>query len=560
MFIPATPEEVREMKWDALDVILVSGDAYIDSPYIGASVIGHVLMDAGYRVGIIAQPDIHSGQDINRLGEPELFWGVTAGCMDSLISNYTSSKKRRKKDDLTPGGENNMRPNRASIVYTGLIRRYFKKTVPIVLGGMEASLRRIVHFDHWSNGLRRSLLFDAKADLLIYGMGERSVLELAQALKSNGEYREIRGLCFKSDTFPEEFLALPSWEEVSGDKTKFIKMFLLFYKNQKPETAKGLYQQHDRRYLICNPPAFSLSPQELDRIYELPYEQDLHPLDKKKGPVLALDTIRFSITTHRGCYGECHFCSIPVHQGNRIISRTEESIIREAGRYAKHPAFRGIIRDVGGPTANMYHIECTQQKSSGACQNKRCLYPTVCPNLKPDHRAQIHLLERLRKMTHIKKAFVASGLRHDLILDDIRSGEEYLKQILAHHTSGQLKVAPEHSEDEVLQLMGKPENTFLLKFKSLFERLNRTLKKKQYLTYYFIAAHPGCSIRHMIELKKFSRTHLRLKPEQVQVFTPGPSTHSTLMFYTGLNPFNNEEIVVEREMGKMEKQKKIITG
>jgi uncharacterized radical SAM protein YgiQ len=560
LFIPATVEEFRAMKWDALDVILVSGDAYIDSPYIGVSVIGHVLMDAGYRVGIIAQPDIHSGRDITRLGEPELFWGVTAGCMDSLIANHTSSKKKRREDDLTPGGVNNLRPNRASIVYTGLIRRFFKDTVPIVLGGMEASLRRIAHFDHWSNGLRRSLLFDAKADLLVYGMGERSVLELAQSLKNNQEYRKIPGLCFKSDVFPEDYQALPSWEEVSGDKTKFIEMFHRFYQNQEPETARGLYQQHDQKFLVCNPPSLSLSPQELDRINELPYEQDLHPFDKQKGAVRALDTIRFSITTHRGCYGECHFCSIPVHQGNRVISRTEESIIREAQRFAGHPDFKGIIRDVGGPTANMYDIECSQKTASGVCRNKRCLYPSVCNNLKPDHRAQIRLLARLRKMTHIKKVFVASGLRHDLLLADTRSGEDYLKQILAHHTSGQLKVAPEHSEDEVLRLMGKPENKFLLTFKSLFDRLNRNLKKRQYLTYYFIAAHPGCTMRHMLELKKFSRHHLRLKPEQVQVFTPSPSTYSTLMFYTGVNPFNNEDIFVEREMGKMEKQKKSITN
>lgn len=560
MFIPATSEEVRAMKWDALDVILVTGDAYIDSPYIGASVIGHVLMDAGFRVGMIAQPDIQSAHDITRLGEPELFWGVTAGCMDSLISNFTSLKKRRKEDDLTPGGENNMRPNRASIVYTGLIRRFFKKTVPIVLGGMEASLRRIVHFDHWSNGLRRSLLFDAKADLLIYGMGERSVLELAQALKNRLEYRGIRGLCFKSDTFPEDYLDLPSWEQVSGDKSKFIEMFHRFYQNQEPETGRGLYQQHDRKYLICNPPALSLTTQELDRINELPYEQDLHPLDRKKGPVRALETIRFSISTHRGCYGGCHFCSIPVHQGNRVISRSEESIIREANRFAVHPLFKGIIRDVGGPTANMYGIECSQKATPAVCRNKRCLYPSVCVNLKADHRAQIRLLGRLRKVTHIRNVFVASGIRHDLVLDDIRSGEEYLKQILAHHTSGQLKVAPEHSEDEVLRLMGKPENAFLLKFKNLFDRINGSLKKKQYLTYYFIAAHPGCSMKHMMELKRFSRRHLRLKPEQVQVFTPGPSTYSTLMFYTGVNPFNGEEIFVEREMGRMEKQKKSITN
>jgi uncharacterized radical SAM protein YgiQ len=560
MYIPATIEEVKARKWDALDVILVTGDAYIDSPYIGVSVIGHVLMDAGYRVGIIAQPDVQSERDITRLGEPELFWGVTAGCMDSLISNYTSTKKRRKEDDLTPGGENNMRPNRASIVYTGLIRQFFKKTASIVLGGMEASLRRVAHFDHWSNGLRRSLLFDAKADLLIYGMAERSVLELAGTLKENGDYRTIRGLCFKSDTVPEDYLALPSWKEVSEDKAKFTEMFHRFYRNQDPETARGLYQKHDQKYLINNPPSFSLSPRELDRVYELPYEQDLHPVDKKKGHVRAMETIRFSITTHRGCFGECHFCSIPAHQGRKVVSRTEASILREASRFADHPRFKGVIRDVGGPTANMFGIQCRQSNTAGCCPDKRCLYPKVCPALKPDHSFQIRVLDRLRQLPHVRKVFIASGLRHDLITGDLHSGEEYLKRVIRHHSSGQLKVAPEHSEDDVLRLMGKPGNRVLLKFKDLFDRLNRTLRKKQYLTYYFIAAHPGCSMRHMIELKKFARNVLRMKPEQVQIFTPSPSTYSTLMFYTGLNPFGNEKIVVEREMGKMEKQKKSITG
>ncbi len=560
MFIPATREEVQKLNWDTLDIILVTGDAYIDTPYMGISVIGHVLMDAGFRVGIIAQPDIHSGRDITRLGEPRLFWGVTAGSMDSLVSNYTASKKRRQKDDLTPGGENNLRPNRASIVYTGLVRRFFKKTVPIVLGGIEASLRRIVHYDHWSNSLKRSILFDAKADMIIYGMGERAVLQLAESLKNKKAYNGIQGLCYASDHFRKDYLALPSWQEVNQDKEKFTEMFHLFYRNNDSLNAKGLFQAHDQKYLICNPPSLPLSSQELDRIYEFPYERDLHPLDKKKGKVRALETIRFSITTHRGCYGECHFCSIPVHQGNRVISRSEGSIIREVRRFTEHPRFRGVIRDVGGPTANMYAIECEKNSGSNPCRNKPCLYPAVCSNLKPDHRAQIRLLARIQKMKHIKNVFVASGIRYDLVLADTRSGEEYLKQILKYHTSGQLKVAPEHSEDEVLRLMGKPANKGLDEFKKLFNQLNRKTGKKQYLTYYFIAAHPGCNMKHMHDLRNYTLKKLRLKPEQVQIFTPSPSTYSTLMFYTGTNPFTGEDIFVERELGRMEKQKKLITG
>jgi uncharacterized radical SAM protein YgiQ len=560
MFIPATIEEVRAKKWDALDVILVTGDAYIDSPYIGVSVIGQVLMDAGYRVGIIAQPDVQSERDITRLGEPELFWGVTAGCMDSLISNYTSAKKRRNEDDLTPGGENNMRPNRASIVYTGLIRRFFKNTVPIVLGGMESSLRRIVHYDHWSNNLRRSILFDAKADLILYAMAERSVLELAEALRQGREFRMIRGLCYAADSYPEDFVELPPWDEVRDDSGKFTEMFHLFYRNQDPVSGKGLYQDHGPKYLICNPPPLPLSSRELDRIYELPYEQEVHPLDRQKGSVRALDTIRFSITTHRGCYGECHFCSIPVHQGRQVVSRTEGSIVREAIGFADHPRFKGIIRDVGGPTANMFGIECRMKNVQGRCHDKRCLFPRVCPALKPDHGSQMRLLDRLRELSHVREVFVASGLRHDLITADVLSGEEYLRKVIRHHSSGQIKVAPEHSQDEVLRLMGKPGNRVLLKFKDMFDQLNRSLKKKQYLTYYFIAAHPGCAIGHMQELKIFSRRYLKLRPLKVQIFTPSPSTYSTLMYYTGINPFTGEKIFVEREMGRMEKQKRILTG
>jgi uncharacterized radical SAM protein YgiQ len=560
LFIPAIREEVQKLNWDSLDIILVTGDAYIDSPYMGVSVIGQVLMDAGFRVGIIAQPDIHSGRDITRLGEPRLFWGVTAGSMDSLVSNYTASKKRRKKDDLTPGGENNLRPNRASIVYTGLIRRFFKKTVPIVLGGIEASLRRIVHYDHWSNSLRRSILLDAKADMIIYGMGERAVLELADSLKNKKATSGIRGLCYASDHFRKDYLALPSWQEVNQDKEKFTEMFHLFYRNNDPLTARGLFQAHDQKYLICNPPSLPLTPGELDHIHELAYEWDLHPLDKKKGKVRALETIRFSVTTHRGCSGECHFCSIPVHQGNRVISRSEASIIREVSRMARHPGFKGIIRDVGGPTANLYGSKCDKYSVSGHCEKKRCLFPGICSSLRLGHRVQIRLLDRLRKMRNIKKVFVASGLRYDLVLADNRSGVEYLKQVLNYHTSGQLKIAPEHSEDDVLRLMGKPANKGLDEFKKLFDQLNRKTGKKQYLTYYFIAAHPGCTMKHMHDLRNYTLKKLRLKPEQVQIFTPSPSTYSTLMFYTGMDPFSGEKIFVEREMGKMEKQKKIITG
>lgn len=559
MFIPATREEMQKQKWDQPDIILVTGDAYIDSPYMGISVIGQVLIDAGYRVGIIAQPDIHSKKDITRLGAPKLFWGVTAGCMDSMVANFTASKKRRNKDDLTPGGVNNLRPNRSSIVYTGLIRRFFKPpTVPIVLGGLEASLRRIAHYDHWSNSLRRSLLLDAKANLIVYGMGEKAVLALAYALKNQEDYKNIKGICYLSDYPKEGYLALPAWEKVTEKKDQFMEMFDRFYQNNDPGRARGLFQAYGNKYLICNPPMLPLTSQELDHVYDLPYERKLHPLDQIKGKVRAMETIRFSITTHRGCYGECHFCSIAVHQGNRVISRSEESILREVNRLLKDPDFKGVILDVGGPTANMYKTGC-KKFPMGRCTKKRCLYPVICKHLRFNHRPLIRLLSRIRNKKNIKKVFVASGIRYDLIIADKQSGQEYLEQIVNHHTSGQLKIAPEHSLNDLLQLMGKPDNQSLEEFKRLFDRLNQETKKKQYLTYYFIAAHPGCSMKHMDHLRDFALKKLHLRPEQVQIFTPSPSTYSTLMFYTGINPFTREKIFVEREMGKMEKQKKHIT-
>ena len=358
MFIPTTKQEIQKLGWTSLDVILISGDSYIDSPYIGISVIGHILLDTGFRVGIIAQPDINSPEDITRLGEPQLFWGITAGSIDSMVSNYTASLKKRKNDDYTPGGINNRRPDRATIVYTNLIRRYFKQTKPIVLGGMEASLRRIAHYDYWSDNIRRSILFDSKADYLLYGMADLSIVEFANHLKHEQDPKSIRGLCYVSKDLVPDYLTINSYEEISSDKKAYIDCFHTFYKNNDALTAKGLQQAHGDRYLIQNPPAFPLSQKDLDRIYDLPFERKQHPYYETLGKVKALETIRFSISTHRGCYGECNFCAIAVHEGRTIQSRSKESILREVDEMTKIPEFKGIIQDLGGPTANMYGYEC----------------------------------------------------------------------------------------------------------------------------------------------------------------------------------------------------------
>ena len=505
MFIPTTQQELKELGWRSLDVILITGDSYIDSSYIGIEVIGHVLLDAGYRVGIIAQPDIMTENDITRLGEPLLFWGVTAGSMDSMVSNYTASLKKRKHDDYTPGDINNRRPDRATIVYTNLIRRYFKQTKPIVLGGMEASLRRIAHYDYWSDKIRRALIFDAKADYLIYGMADNSILEFANHLKSNQDPTSIRGLSYISKEPVPGYLEINSFEKVLDDKLAYLDSFDVFYKNNDPITAKGLMQAHGDRYLIQNPPAFPLTQNELDHVYNLPFERKQHPYYEKQGKVKALETIRFSISTHRGCYGECNFCAIAVHEGRTIQSRSKDSILKEVEEISKIPEFKGIIQDLGGPTANMYGFECAKKIKSGACLDRRCISPEICSALRPNHQPQIDLLKAVRSHPMVRKVFVASGIRYDLVLNDRRYGKEYLEEILAHHVSGQLKIAPEHTDDNILQLMGKPDAKTLLEFKKQVDQINQKLGKKQFITYYFIAAYPGCTDR---EMKQIGRAHV----------------------------------------------------
>jgi uncharacterized radical SAM protein YgiQ len=555
MFLPTTSEELQQLGWDRLDVVLVTGDSYIDSPYVGVSVIGKVLVQAGYRVGIIAQPDIHSDNDIGRLGQPLLFWGITGGCIDSMVANYTPIGKRRKTDDYTPGGRNHLRPDRAVIAYANLIRRYFKPTAPIVLGGIEASLRRVAHYDYWSDSIRRSLLFDAKADILVYGMAEKTVVLLAAHLKSKMNFHDLPGLCFISDEIPAGYIELPAYPIVAVDKQAFIDMFKAFYHNTDPLSAKGLAQRQDTRFLIQNPPSPHLTQQELDAVHDLPYEHGQHPHYQKQGPVAALDTIKFSILTHRGCYGECNFCAIGVHQGRTVQWRSEASILAEAKRMSEHPDFKGHIQDVGGPTANMFGFECKKKLRIGVCRDRRCLFPKICDQLKVRHGRQIELLKKIGAIKGIKKAFVRSGIRYDLILHDTLKGRDYLKEIIHHHISGQLKVAPEHCQKNVLKYMGKPNIGNLLSFKKMFDEISGSTDKKQYLTYYMIAAHPGCTFQDMEALSAFSREKLHMTPEQIQIFTPTPSTYSSLMYWTQMDPDSFRPLFVEKNPKNKEKQK-----
>ena len=559
MFLPTTMEEVKKLGWGDLDVILISGDTYIDSSYNGSAVIGKWLLKHGFKVGIIAQPDINSDLDIKRLGVPRLYWAISGGCVDSMVANYTATKKKRKQDDFTPGGENIKRPDRAVIAYTNLIKRFFKNyNIPIVISGIESSLRRITHYDYWSNSLRRPIIFDAKADILSYGMGEKSMLALARALKGGREWRNIRGLCYISKDKNESYLELPSYEECVADKFKFIDAFNNFYINCDPITAKGLYQKCGDRYLIQNPPSENFTSDELDEIYSMDFEREVHPYYKKMGNVRALDTIKNSVTTHRGCYGECNFCAIAIHQGRTVVSRSEDSIVEEIKEIASAPKFKGYISDVGGPTANMYQVECTKKLKLGACPDRRCLYPKKCPALKIDHSKQIDLLKRLKKIDKIKKIFIASGIRYDMILDDSKCGQIYLEELVKDHVSGQMKIAPEHTEDKVLSLMGKDGKAPLKEFKNRFYKINEKYGLKQFLTYYLIAAHPGCDEKDMLDLKKFASAELKVNPEQVQIFTPTPSTYSTLMYYTEINPFTGKKMFVEKDNGRKQRQKDIV--
>lgn len=560
-FLPTTPQELKELGWDRCDVILISGDAYVDSPYIGVAVVGRILQSIGFRVGIIAQPELKSDIDIKRLGEPRLFWGVSGGSVDSMVANYTASKKFRKSDDYTPGGVNNRRPDRAVLAYTNLIKQYFKNTVPIVLGGIEASLRRITHYDYWDDKLRKPILFDSKADYLIYGMGENAIKELAFALDKEKSPKDIRGICYISNEPKEDFLQLPSHDECLKNKEKYIDLFDMFYDNNDPLSARGLCQKVDSRYFIQNPPCHYLNEPQMDKLSALPYTRKPHPYYAKDGKIKCLETIGYSITTHHGCWGECNFCAIGVHQGRTIRTRSEKSIINEVISYTKDVNFKGIINDLGGASANMYGYECDKKINHGTCTHQRCVdHKRLCRQMKVDHSRLINLMRSVRKIRGVKKAFVQSGIRYDIIAKDKEHGETYLKELVNHHISGQMKIAPEHTEDRVLALMGKPGKQSLIEFKKLFDKVNGIKENKKYLTYYLIAAHPGCDIKDMKNLKNFTTHELRINPEQAQIFTPTPGTYSAVMYYTGLDPKSKKPIFVEKNMTKKEEQKAIVVA
>ena len=556
MFLPISMEEVKSLGWDYIDVILVTGDAYIDSPFSGTAVIGKYLLKHGFRTAVISQPEIDSDKDITVFGEPRLFWGISAGCVDSMVANYTATGKPRKMCDFTPNGINNKRPDRASIVYTGLIRRFFKNTKPIVLGGIEASLRRIAHYDFKTDKVRRSILFDAKADYIIYGMGEVPVLEFARALQNNEDVKNIKGLCYISKELCDDALILPSFDEASTDKNKFHQMFKIFSDNSEAQSAKKLAQKTGDRYLIQNPPAY-YDDEILDEVSDISFERAVHP--KINGKVKALETIKTSVISHRGCFGGCSFCAIAVHQGRRVISRSESSIIKEVESITQMKGFNGIISDLGGPTGNMYMMKCKKMEKLGACTHKSCLYPNVCASMNIDHKPILNLLEKVGSIKGVKKVFATSGIRADLAVNDKLNGQNYIAEIAKNHVSGQLKMAPESADSKVLKAMKKPDNKSFLEFCRIYKEYSKKFHKNQFISCYFIAAHPGENEKEAQNTHNFIEKYLDFSPEQVQIFTPTPSTWATCAYYTGLDEDGNK-IYVEKQLSKKEKYKSIIMG
>ncbi len=556
MFLPISMEEVKSLGWDYIDVILVTGDTYIDSPFSGTAVIGKYLLKHGFRTAVISQPEIDSDKDITVFGEPRLFWGISAGCVDSMVANYTATGKPRKMCDFTPNGINNKRPDRASIVYTGLIRRFFKNTKPIVLGGIEASLRRIAHYDFKTDKVRRSILFDAKADYIIYGMGEVPVLEFARALQNNEDVKNIKGLCYISKELCDDALILPSFDEASTDKNKFHQMFKIFSDNSEAQSAKKLAQKTGDRYLIQNPPAY-YDDEILDEVSDISFERAVHP--KINGKVKALETIKTSVISHRGCFGGCSFCAIAVHQGRRVISRSISSIIKEVESITQMKGFNGIISDLGGPTGNMYMMKCKKMEKLGACTHKSCLYPNVCASMNIDHKPILNLLEKVGSIKGVKKVFATSGIRADLAVNDKLNGQNYIAEIAKNHVSGQLKMAPESADSKVLKAMKKPDNKSFLEFCRIYKEYSKKFHKNQFISCYFIAAHPGENEKEAQNTHNFIEKYLDFSPEQVQIFTPTPSTWATCAYYTGLDEDGNK-IYVEKQLSKKEKYKSIIMG
>lgn len=547
-FLPISRQDMIEQGIEQLDFVYVIGDAYVDHPSFGHAIISRVLVANGYSVGIIAQPDWKDDNSINILGEPRLGFLVMGGNMDSMVNHYYVSKKRRDGDAYTPGGVIGKRPDHATTVYCNLIRHTYK-TKPIIIGGIEASLRRMAHYDYWSNSFKRSILLDSQADLISYGMGEKSIVQIADALNSGMDIKDITyipGTVFKTKNIELAYdpIILPTYDEMKTDKLRYADSFRIQSENTDPFNGKTLVEPYPNGvYVVQNPPQEPLTRQEMDDVYDLPYERTYHPIYEKQGGIPAIQEIQFSLISCRGCFGACSFCALTFHQGRIIQSRSHESIIKEAQKITEMPNFKGYIHDVGGPTANFYHPACDKQLKSGVCKHKQCLWPKPCKNLKVDHRDYLNLLRKLRELPKVKKVFVRSGIRFDYIMED--KNDTFFRELVEYHISGQLKVAPEHISDKVLMYMGKPENCVYERFINKYKKLNEKAGKKQFVVPYLMSSHPGSDMQEAVKLAEYLRD-IGYNPQQVQDFYPTPSTMSTVMYYTGVDPRTMKEVYVPK--------------
>jgi uncharacterized radical SAM protein YgiQ len=558
-FLPICMDDLIKRNISELDFVFITGDAYVDHPSFGCAVIARILEDEGFTVGIIAQPNWNNAEDFKKLGRPKLGFLINSGNIDSMVNHYTAAKKRRRDDIYSPGGKSGFRPDRAVIVYSNRAREAYKD-VPIIIGGIESSLRRFAHYDYWEDKVRRSILLDSKADLLVYGMGEKTIIEIANLLKYGmpiNKITKVRGTAYITKEIDniKDYIEVPSFEEVSSNKKAYAESFKLESYEQDGIRGKTIVQKHGDRYLVQNPPQLPLTQEEMDRTYNLPYARDYHPIYKSKGGIPAINEVKFSIISHRGCFGSCSFCALTFHQGRTIQNRSQDSIIEEANKIIKDKDFKGYIHDVGGPTANFRHKSCKIQETNGVCKTKQCLHPVPCKNLIISHKEYLNLLRKLRKLPGVKKVFIRSGIRYDYLIYD--KNEEFFEELCKYHISGQLKVAPEHVNNKVLYQMGKPTREVYDKFVDKYNSINKKLNKKQFLVPYLMSSHPGSDLNAAIELALYIKK-MGYIPEQVQDFYPTPGSLSTTIYYTGINPFTGEKIYVPKTQKEKSMQRALL--
>lgn len=558
-FLPINKQDMEERGWEQLDFILITGDAYVDHPSFGAAIIGRLLESEGFKVGIIAQPEWTNIRDFKKLGEPRLAFLVTGGNIDSMVNHYTVAKRKRRQDAYSPGGEMGLRPDRATIVYSNRIKEAYSH-VPIILGGIEASLRRLAHYDYWDNKIRRSILLDSKADLLVYGMGEKQIVDIAHGLENGIDIHYlnfIKGTVYKTKSIDHihEGVLLPSYDEIIESKKKYAESFIAQHNNMDSIWGKTLIEPYRDIYVVENPPAKPMEQSELDRTYSLPYMRAYHPIYEKAGGIPAVEEVKFSIISNRGCFGSCSFCALTFHQGRVLQSRSHISIITEAEKIVWEPDFKGYIHDVGGPTANFRHRACDKQVKHGVCKDKQCLFPEPCKQLKIDHKDYLSLLRKLRGLPNVKKVFIRSGIRYDYLIHD--KDDEFFRELCQHHVSGQLKVAPEHISPNVLEKMGKPNKEVYNSFVKKYKKINKDLGLNQFIVPYLMSSHPGSTLKEAVELAEYLRD-LGYMPEQVQDFYPTPGTLSTCMYYTDLDPRTMKEVYVPKNPREKAMQRALI--